>query len=152
MLITTSIALDSAETARWRHELAAETELEGVEIVADELLPKMIGNSTQRDYPEILNFLRLMVRENAPAGVAAMLRALAARKDPSGILSHVHCPLICVAGEEDVLTPPDACLAFERIRGALTQRISQAGHLPNLERPEVFNDLLVQFMAEFTPA
>ena len=45
VLVNTSIALDSAEIARWRHELAAETELEGVEIVADELLPKMLSES-----------------------------------------------------------------------------------------------------------
>jgi 3-oxoadipate enol-lactonase len=151
LLVSTDMGFDSAEAAHWRHELAAETELAGVEVVADEFLPKMLGNSTQRDHPEILDLLRPMVRENTASGVAAMLRALAGR--PSGILRRIHCPVVCVVGEEDNLIPPgERYLLSERIPGALTHAISEVGHLVNLERPEAFNDLLMQFMTEFASA
>jgi pimeloyl-ACP methyl ester carboxylesterase len=151
-LVNVSISTDTPEATRWRHELAAETELAGVEIVADELLPKMLGSSTQRDHPEILDLLRLMIRENAPSGVAGMLRALAARPDPSEILARIHCPVVCVASEEDMLVSSrDTRSIAERIPGALIPTIPETGHLPNLERPEAFNELLMQFMAEWVP-
>lgn len=153
LLANMSLAADSPEVARWRHELAAETELAGVEVVADDFLPRMLGTSTQRDNPELLDLLRLLVRENTPGGVAAMLRAIAARPDFSAVLRRVHCPIMCVAGEEDILTSPgETRLLAERAPGALMHTISEAGHLPNLERPEAFNDLLVQLVAESIPA
>ncbi|MGH7824256.1 MAG: alpha/beta fold hydrolase [Candidatus Binatia bacterium] len=153
LLANIRIAPDDPEAVRWRHELAAEAELAGVEVVADEFLPKMLGSSTQRDHPEFLDLLRLMVRENTPSGVAAMLRAVAARPEPAGFLRRIHCPVLCISGKEDILTSPgETLLTGERIPGALTYTISEAGHLPNLETPEAFNDLLIQFMAESTPA
>jgi pimeloyl-ACP methyl ester carboxylesterase len=151
-LVNVSISADTPEATRWRHELAAETEMTGVEIVADEFLPKLLGSSAQRDHPEILDFLRFMIRENTPSGVAGMLHALAARPEPSGILARIHCPVVCVAGEEDMLvSPQETHLIAERIPGVLTPTIPETGHLPNLERPETFNDLLMQFMSEWVP-
>jgi pimeloyl-ACP methyl ester carboxylesterase len=153
LLASISLAPETAETARWRHELAAEVELAGVEIVADEFLPKMLGTSTQRNRPDLLDHLRLMIRENAPSGVAGMLRALAARPEPSGLLGRIHCPVLCVAGEEDLLIPAkEIQLIAERIPGALTDVIPEAGHLPNLEAPEAFNDLLMGLVSESTAA
>ena len=151
-LVNVSLSADTPEATRWRHELAAETELAGVEIVADEFLPKLLRSSTQRDHPEILDFLRLMIRENTPSGIAGMLRALAARPEPSGILARIQCPVVCLAGEEDMLvSPQETRLIAERIPGALIPTIPETGHLPNLERPETFNELLMQFMAEWVP-
>jgi 3-oxoadipate enol-lactonase len=153
LLVNTSLTPDAPELANWRHELAAEVEMRGVDAVADEFLPKLLGSTTQRYFPEMLDSLRLMVQENTPAGIAGMLRAMAGRQENSADLGRVHCPVLCVTGEEDVLTPSaEIDLIAERIPGILTQIIPEVGHLPNLEAPAVFNDSIVRLLAECAPA
>jgi pimeloyl-ACP methyl ester carboxylesterase len=153
LLASTRISSDPPDVARWRHELAAEIESTGVEVAADEFVPKLLGRRTQQNHPESLDFLRLMIRENTATGMAAMLRAMAARPDPSAVLRRIHCPVLCVAGEEDHLTPTrEMQLLAEQIPGALTQTIPDAGHLTNVEAPEAFNDALTRLMAECTAA
>jgi pimeloyl-ACP methyl ester carboxylesterase len=153
LLANTSVTPDTPEVASWRHELAAEVEMRGVDAVADEFLPKLLGNTTQRNHPALMNSLRLMMQENTPTGVAGMLRAMAARPQISPDLGRIHCPVLCVAGVEDILTPREELgLIAERVPGALTQIIPEVGHLPNLEAPEAFNDAIVQFLAECGPA
>jgi pimeloyl-ACP methyl ester carboxylesterase len=152
LLVSTGLTPDAPEVANWRHELAAEVEITGVDAVADAFLPKLLGNTTQRNCPEMLDSLRLMVRENTPAGVAGVLRAMAARHQISADLHRIHCPVLCVCGEEDALTPSEEIvLTAERIP-ALMQTIPEVGHLPNLEVPEVFNDSIVRLLANCTPA
>jgi pimeloyl-ACP methyl ester carboxylesterase len=152
LLVSTSLTPDAPEVANWCHELAAEVEMRGVDAVADAFLPKLLGTTSQRHFPEMLDSLRLMVQENTPAGVAGVLRAMAARHHISADLHHIHCPVLCVGGEDDVLTPSEEIvLTAERIP-ALMQIIPEVGHLPNLEAPEVFNDSVVRLLATCTPA
>jgi pimeloyl-ACP methyl ester carboxylesterase len=153
LLANTSVTPDTPEVASWRHELAAEVEMTGVDAVADEFLPKLLGSTTQRNHPALMNYLRLMVQENTPAGVAGMLRAMPARPQVSADLRRIHCPVLCVAGEEDILTPCEELgLIAEKVPGALTQIIPEVGHLPNLEAPAAFNDSIVQLLAECAPS
>jgi pimeloyl-ACP methyl ester carboxylesterase len=48
-----------------------------------------------------------------------------------------------------LVSPQETRLIAERIPGALIPTIPEAGHLPNLERPDTFNELLMQFMTEW---
>jgi pimeloyl-ACP methyl ester carboxylesterase len=85
-------------------------------------------------------------------GVADGLRAMAARPDSTPLLSRIHCPVLCLAGEEDGITPPDVAQAMaERVPAGRAQVIQDAGHLTNLEAPEAFNDALVRLVAECWP-
>jgi len=95
--------------------------------------------------------VRGIIRENTPAGVAAALRAMAARPDSTSLLAGIRCPVLCVAGEEDTLTPPEVARAMaERIPGGRAMVVSGAGHLTNLEAPQAFNDALAGFLSERT--
>jgi pimeloyl-ACP methyl ester carboxylesterase len=52
-----------------------------------------------------------------------------------------------------VLTPPaEARLMAERIPGARLALLEGAGHLANLERPEAFNAVLLDFLGTLPPA
>src|SRR5436189_123962 len=87
--------------------LAAEVEARGVEVAASEFVPKLLGATTQRVRPAVVERVREIIRENTPAGVAAALRAMAVRPDSTPLLASIRCPVLCVAGEEDMLTPPE---------------------------------------------
>jgi pimeloyl-ACP methyl ester carboxylesterase len=90
--------------------------------------------------PDRIDVVRALARENAPAGVANALRALAERADSSSLLPSIGCPVACVVGAEDSITPPAIVRAMaERIPRAVTIVIPEAGHLASLEAPDAFN-------------
>jgi pimeloyl-ACP methyl ester carboxylesterase len=56
-------------------------------------------------------------------------------------------------GEEDVLTPPaDAERIAKGISGARLVTIPDAGHLSNMEQPDLFNQALTAFADGFSAA
>jgi 3-oxoadipate enol-lactonase len=153
LLADTRPTADTEEAVVARHELAAEVEAEGVEAAASEFLPKLLGSTTLRMRPSLIDRVRAIMLENTVPGVAGALRAMAGRGDVSALLPRIRCPVICVAGEEDIVTPPDVARATaEKIPAARAEIIPQAGHLTNLEAPEAFNDILAQLLAVAHPA
>jgi pimeloyl-ACP methyl ester carboxylesterase len=59
------------------------------------------------------------------------------------MLESICVPTLVAVGREDVYTPVGfAQQLVDRIAGAKLAVIENAGHLPNLERPEAFNEAL----------
>ena len=147
LLADTRPTADSETAVLARHELAAEVEAQGVETAANEFLPKLLGNTTVRSQPLLIDRVRAIMLENTVPGVAGALRAMAARPDSMDLLGRIRCPVVCIVGEEDSVTPPEGARAMAaRIRDAWTEIIPLAGHLCNLEAPEAFNDALVTLL------
>ncbi|HYR95423.1 MAG TPA: alpha/beta fold hydrolase [Candidatus Binatus sp.] len=147
LLADTRATPDTEDAAVRRHELAAEVEMSGVEAAAAEFLPKLLGRTTQRTRPELLDRVRAIILENTPAGVAGALRAMAARPDSTPLLARIRCPVLCLAGDEDVVTPPDVVGAMaEQIPGARMRTVPLAGHLTSVEVPEAFNDAVGELL------
>ena len=64
-------------------------------------------------------------------------------------LGDVKVPVLLVWGEDDNLVPVEDADEFERvIPDARKVIFEDTGHVPMLERPESFNDLVVDFLAE----
>ena len=64
-----------------------------------------------------------------------------------GRLGEIHAPTLVAVGDKDL--PPvleTADLLVSKIRGARKVVIHDAAHLPNLEHPERFNRILVDFL------
>jgi pimeloyl-ACP methyl ester carboxylesterase len=134
------------------HGLAAEVEASGVEVAAAEFVPKLLGLTTQRIRPALFDEIHAMIRQNTPGGLAAALRAMAARPDATRLLSRIRCPVVCLAGGEDAFTPPDLARATaERLSSSRTEIIPAAGHLTNLEAPEAFNDAVQALLVQASP-
>jgi pimeloyl-ACP methyl ester carboxylesterase len=131
-----------------RQRLAAEVESGGLD-ASDEYISKLLGWGTQRNNPEIMSWLKQLTRESTAQGVAAALRAIADRPDFSSILPEIRCPVLCIGGAQDSLTPPELVHDMaERIPIASEVIVPEAGHLVNLEAPQAFNRELAKFLAE----
>ena len=64
-------------------------------------------------------------------------------------LDDVRVPVLLVWGEDDNLVPVEDADEFERvIPNARKVILDDTGHVPMLERPSAFNDLVVEFLAE----
>jgi pimeloyl-ACP methyl ester carboxylesterase len=68
-------------------------------------------------------------------------------------LGDIRAPTFIVWGSDDMLVPVEDASEFERlIRTSRKVIFEDTGHVPMLERPQVFNDLLMDFLAEERPA
>ncbi|MEO8499845.1 MAG: alpha/beta hydrolase [Vicinamibacteria bacterium] len=62
----------------------------------------------------------------------------------------MRAPTLVVCGEEDTITPRAEAEILQRgIKGAELVMIPKAGHLPSMETPEAFNDVLRRFLQRF---
>jgi len=123
----------------------------GVGAVADAMLPKLIGATSQADQPELTDVLRGMVERNTPEAVASAVRAMKLREDANAWLPAVVCPTLVICGTEDVLTPPAESEAMAAaIPGAELVLIPKAGHLSNLEAPMAFTEALTRFLGRIS--
>jgi 3-oxoadipate enol-lactonase len=149
VLADTRSQADTEEAKQGREQQAEKAVAEGMEGIADALLPKLLAPETVAERPEIVKRLREMMVETDPEGAAAALRGMVARQDQTSFLSRIIAPTLIITGSKDALTPvADAELMHREIGGSRLQIIEGAGHVSNLERPEEFNRALVKFLSD----
>jgi 3-oxoadipate enol-lactonase len=147
LLADTRPQADTEDGKQNREKQAEKALAEGMEGIADALLPKLLAPETVAERPEVVKRLRDMMVGTEPEGAAAALRGMAEREDQSAFLSRIIAPTLIIAGNKDALTPvADAELLHREIGGSRLQIIEGAGHVSNLERPEEFNTALVKFL------
>jgi pimeloyl-ACP methyl ester carboxylesterase len=115
--------------------------------VADELLPRQLGQDTQRMRPAIVEHARQIVESNPPAAIDAAIGAMLTRPDSTDDLPGISCATLVLVGADDTLTPLADAEAMQRAipRSTLTV-IPGAGHLSSLEQPDAFSDGLHDFL------
>jgi pimeloyl-ACP methyl ester carboxylesterase len=63
-------------------------------------------------------------------------------------LGEIRCPTLIVWGDQDVILPVEDASEFERlIPDSRKVVLEDVGHVPQLERPEAFNQCLLEFLA-----
>jgi 3-oxoadipate enol-lactonase len=79
---------------------------------------------------------------------ARVLTALVAgRTTPPAALAALAMPVLCIAGEEDEVIPPESvAILAARIPGARLERVPAAGHSVYFQRAETFNRLVDEFL------
>lgn len=148
VLQDTRAGADTAEARKGRGELAEKVLKEGAAVAADSFLPRLVGETTKKERPELVEWLRKEILRTSPRGIADALAGLAARADSTPVLREIRVPTLVVVGEEDVLTPVADSEAMQKaITGAKLKVIPKAGHLSNLENPTAYNDGLLGFLA-----
>ncbi len=147
VLADTRPQADPPEAAEARKRLAALVREQGAVAAADEMIPKLLGETTRREHPAIADEVRKLVLANSSDAIVAAIGALKDRADSTRVMAEIHCPTLIIVGEEDRLTPPELSEGMHRaIAGSELARIESAGHLPNLERPEAFNTVVARFL------
>jgi pimeloyl-ACP methyl ester carboxylesterase len=139
---------EARDTRRGMRDLLARR---GPRVIADLMLPRLLGDTTRRTAPELADVVRGLVEANTAAGIDAAIEALMSRPDATPQLSTIRIPALVIVGEEDTLTP----IAFHEtlrdgIPGARLAVIPGAGHLSNLEQPAAFNTILQAFLSQLT--
>lgn len=137
---------DDAER-KSREEKAQQALAEGMIGLAEGIVPQMLAAKTLAHKPEVAARVRRMIADTNAAGAAAAQRGMAARRDYTLDLARITVPTLIIAGSEDaVRTPADAEFIHQGIKDSRLEVIDDAGHLMNMEQPEVFNRTLTDFL------
>ncbi|MGH9906289.1 MAG: alpha/beta fold hydrolase [Pyrinomonadaceae bacterium] len=140
---------DTEEGKKNREQHAEKALREGMEGIADALLPKLLTPETVAKRPNIVKRVREMIVGADPEGAAAALRGMARRLDHTSLLSRIIAPTLILVGREDALTPvADSELMHREIGGSRIQVVEGAGHVSNIEKPEKFNAAITEFLSD----
>jgi 3-oxoadipate enol-lactonase len=148
VLADTKASADTDQGRAARDKMIELTEREGTGRVADEMLPKLLGETTRETQPEVVDRAWRMVDRQTRGAVVGALVRLRDRPDSTPLLPAIGVPVAVIVGEEDVVTPPSDSEAMRAAlpKAALT-KIPRAGHLANLENPAAFNEALSSFLS-----
>lgn len=147
VLADTRAQADTEEGRAGRRKMQALADAEGAAGVAREMLPKLVGETTRRTRPEVVERVRHLIEAHDASAIKAALGAMMGRPDSTALLASIAVPALVVVGEEDVLTPPANAEELHRgLRESKLVRIPRAGHLSSLERPDAFNAALASFL------
>jgi 3-oxoadipate enol-lactonase len=147
ILADTRAEADSAEARANRDRTIAFARQHTAADVAEQMLPKLLGDTTRAQRPQVADEVRRIAAAQPIEGIVAALQALRDRPDATAGLAAISVPTLVLVGSEDMLTPPAlAQILVAGIRGATLVTVAEAGHLSNLERPEQFTEAVAAFL------
>ncbi|WP_026969198.1 alpha/beta fold hydrolase [Algoriphagus terrigena] len=117
----------------------------------EKFIRKVFYEDSLTQKKEVVEELKKVVDANSTHIIAEGLRALSARTETCSSLSDIPVPTLIICGREDQVTP----LAQSEFMHRATENsyfrvIDKAGHVSNLEQPEIFNQHLKDFLAKVT--
>jgi len=142
---------DAAKAAR--DESARVAAAEGVGPIVEGLLPKLLAPHAYEQEPELVEYLREMMLSTTPEGIVGAQGAMRDRPDSMPDLPGLNVPALIIHGEDDQLIPTAEAEAMAAaLPAAELVLIPGAGHMVNLEQPEVFDEAVRGFLESFYEA
>ena len=147
VLANTRAAADSEDGRAARDRMSALVRESGPPAVADQMLPKLLGETSQRTRPHLAPLLRSLIERNRTAGIDGAIQAMKNRPDSTALLPRISCPTLVIAGVEDTIIPVSESEAMHAaIARAQLVKLPASGHLSSLETPDEFSRALGDFL------
>ncbi|MCS6988389.1 MAG: alpha/beta hydrolase [Chloroherpetonaceae bacterium] len=147
VLCATRAEADSPEAKKTRYEFIDAVLKNGVEEAVARMLPRLLGKTSLDSRPDVVRRVEAIIRQSSPEAIAETLKALAERDDSTPTLPSVNVPTLVLAGAEDALMNEAVLkVIHDGVKHSEMKTIEAAGHLPNLEQPDIFNALLLEHL------
>ena len=141
---------DTPEGQVGRDKGIALVEKEGVAPLVEGMLPKLFAQETAVSNPGLVADIRDIMLDTSPQGAIGALHAMKNRPDSTPLLATIDVPTLVIHGREDQIIPlSEAQAVHKAIPNAQLVVLENAGHLPNLEQPDLFNDAVLDFLELF---
>jgi pimeloyl-ACP methyl ester carboxylesterase len=138
---------DTPESRANRLKSAEDVIERGTEPFIESMVPRLFGESTRRNRPDLVEVARRMMLKMSAENIAAVQRGMAQRPDSVSTLMTINVPTLVVVGEEDTLSPvADAELMRQHIPGAQLRVIPKAGHYAVFEQAAQVTSVLQEFL------
>lgn len=115
-----------------------------------EIPEQSIGRYLHPDHqgnPVLAGLVRRMAEDTGPAAFVRQMKAIIGRPDSRPLLGAIRCPTLVLVGDGDVATPPELAREIASgIAGATLVIVPQCGHLSTVERPDVVNAALSDWL------
>ncbi len=152
ILCDTTCKADTSEGKEKRMKTILSVETHGREVYAKEIIKKLVTPDTFKTKKIEVEKIKSWIIDTPVQTIVKPLQALAERKETCSQLHSIKVPVMIIVGELDEITPvSDAKQMHDLITGSKLEVIEKAGHVSNIEKPEVFNSLLVEFLKEVYP-
>jgi pimeloyl-ACP methyl ester carboxylesterase len=147
VLCNTKASADNPEARTGRLQSADDVLLRGTESFFDSMLQKVLGETTRRSRPDLVDGVLRMMRKMSPEDIAGVQRGMAERPDSIPTAKTINVPTLLITGSEDKITGvPEAEVMRQKIRGSEMKVVAKASHYSPWEQPEEVGRLLRQFL------
>jgi 3-oxoadipate enol-lactonase len=147
VLCNTKAPADTPEARAERFKVADEVRQRGTQQFFEGFLPKVLGETTRRSRPDLVEGALRMMRKMSAEDVAGTQLGLAERPDSIPTLRTINVPTLVITGDEDTMTGlQEAELMKRNIPGAQMKVVAKAGHYSPWEQPEEVGRVLRQFL------
>lgn len=147
VLTATRAGADDEAGRASRDKMIASVRERGVEPVSRAMVPKLLAPDTYERNEMLVNFVREMVETSTPEGLVGALEAMKARPDSTPMLADISVPVLIIHGEADQIIPVSQAEAMrDAIPNTKLVVLPGAGHLPNLEQADAFNEAVWDFL------
>lgn len=151
MFLVTRAAADDQEGKKKRSALIAEVENGNLLIVPDAFAQVLFAAETLERDPRLVSAVREWMEATSVAAIVGGLSAMRDREDYVGKLADFKMPNLVVGADQDLAVPLEHSLALaEGLPEATLKVVPGAGHMANLERPQPFNQALLEFLRQLS--
>src|SRR5919199_1433191 len=136
VLLGSRVEADSPERRAGRAKTLELIRSGGAEALWEDMRPKLFPP----DDTDAVAFARGLALEQRPDELADAVKAIRDRRDSTEVVARFERPVLFSAGRKDPFVAPNEAPPLAEVHSF------DAGHLPSLERPEVFNAVLAEFV------
>ena len=148
MLCDTMPATPDGAANAWGPRIKTVRDANSVEPLADATMERWFTDAFKPRKPDRWLQIRETIAGTTPKGYIGCAAAIM-NFDFRSDLPNVKTPTLVICGDQDEGTPPAGNkLIAEKIPGGRYEEIANARHFPNVEHPEVFNDLMMPWLAK----
>ena len=132
--------------AMW-HKLRETVSTNGLESIVEPTVQRWFSEDFKSRHPEVLEKIRKMIRSTTQEGYMGVTAAFLGL-DVEGELGSIKAPTLYVSGAEDKLGGPPALMEglAAQVKEARHVSVPNAAHIANIQNPEGFNRVLMDFL------
>lgn len=148
ILVATRAGADSEEGKNNRDNAAQQVKSEGIQPVIDSMLPILMAPNTYQEQFDLVDQVEEIVAQTSSDGMISALMGMKTRPDSMPTLKKIKLPTLIIHGAEDQIIPISEAEAMHfAVVGSRFEIIPDAGHLPNLEQSQLFNQVVKDFLS-----
>lgn len=153
VLVDTRAEPDSPEGKTKREATISQVQSTGVRPLAMAMLANQLTEATRTGERLLAEEVRTAMLRQSKAGVLGALAAMRDRPDRRDLLPTLACPVLCLVGEQDKVTPPESAKAMAAAAASgEVHVVAGAAHLSPMERPDEVNAHLLAWLGKHAPA
>jgi pimeloyl-ACP methyl ester carboxylesterase len=148
ILVATRSGADAEEAKKNRDIAAEKVRTEGTQPVIESMLPIAMSPTTYQKQTDLVQQVEGIMQKTTPEGLISALMGMKSRPDSTPTLDKITVPTLILHGADDQIIPTSEAEAMHAaIQGSQFIIVPDAGHLPNLEQPQIFNQAVDGFLA-----